>query len=96
MVHLHKSAKLTKYELENIKKMTPFIEWKKLMKKAKNYKSSYLGLKSKNTKTLSEANKKALIELMKSERESAIDYYNKAEKVKNDYPHIIKMINSLK
>ena len=95
MIHLHNSAKLTKQELENINKVTPFIKWKKLMEKAMDYKKTYLLLKSKTRTGLSEDNLNALDECIIYERESALEYYNKAEKLKKENPHIIEYINKM-
>lgn len=95
MVHLHQSAKTSKQEFRNRKKMAPFIKWRDLMKEAKGYKEMYLELKNRPTDHLSDRNKDALAECITFERENAMECFTKSEQVKKDFPHIIEMIKTI-
>lgn len=96
MIHLHQSARMSKQDFMNAKEMIPFLKWKDLMKKAKGYKSTYLELKNNPVDHLTDRNKSALSECITYERSKAMDFYNKAEQVKKDFPHIIEMIKNIK
>jgi hypothetical protein len=60
------------------------------MSKAKSCKQSYVELKAKDNSNLTEVNKIALKNLISSEYNDALRYYNKSEELKVKYPNIIK------
>jgi len=86
------SPKYTKQEQENVRKMTIFFKYEKLMKDAKKAKSEYLECKGKNPLNLDDKNKVALAELIVIFKADALEYWNKAESLRNEYPFLNEMI----
>jgi len=84
------NTKYTKQEQENARKMTIIRKYKELMAKAHEAKSLYMELKTKDASKLTEENKEALKNLITSEYNDALDYYNKAQELKINNPNIIK------
>ena len=92
MIHLHKSAKLSKQDLRNMKKYELLKKYESLMKDAKNSKDDYLFCKGKNPLNLDEKNKIALAKLIVTFKADALKYWNKAQDLKSEYPFISDMI----
>lgn len=84
------STKLTKQEKQNSMDMVIIRKYKALMVKAKEAKAIYIELRAKDTSSLTEANKESLKNLTVSEYNDAIEYYNKAQELKDANPNIIK------
>ena len=89
-------TKRTKEEIQSAFRMKTYMVWKNLMKKAKQDKATYLNLKSKSVDNLSLENKVALTELIASTKESALNYYYRAEELKSKYPFLSEMISKKK
>lgn len=83
------NTKYTKQEQDNARKMTIIRKYKELMAKANEAKNLYIELKAKDTSKLTDANKEALKNLMTSEYNDALDYYNKAQELKTNNPNTI-------
>ena len=82
--------KLTKQEKQNVKDMSIISKYKKLMNNAQKCKESYIELKSKDSSNLTKDNKESLKSLIKTEYNDALNYYNSAQKLKNNNPNLIK------
>ena len=83
------NTKYTKQEQENARKMTIIRQYKALMAKANEAKQLHIELKAKDTSGLTEVNKEALKNLIVSEYNDALDYYNKAQELKANNPNVI-------
>jgi len=86
------SIKYTKQEKENSRKVNIFWKYEKLMKDAKKAKSDYLECKQKNPLNLDYKNKIALAELIVIFKKNALEYWNKAEALRNEYTFLNEMI----
>ena len=84
------NTKWTKQELKNYSESKIVNRYNSLMSKAKSCKQSYVELKAKDNSNLTEVNKIALKNLISSEYNDALRYYNKSEELKVKYPNIIK------
>ena len=84
--------KYTKQEKENVRKMNIFFHYEKLMKKARSAKEDYLECKGKNPLNLNDKNRIALAELIVIFKEDALEYWDKAEALINEYPFLNEMI----
>ena len=87
------NTKYTKQEQENARKMTIIRKYKELMAKAHEAKKLYIELKAKDTLKLTDVNKEALKNLITSEYNDALDYYNKAQELKANNTNIININN---
>ena len=88
--------KYTKQEKENVRKMNIFFHYEKLMKKARSDKEDYLECKERNPLNLNDKNRIALAELIVIFKEDALEYWNKAEALRNEYPFLNEMIKRKK
>ena len=86
----------TKQEKENAKKMHQYFRYEKLMKKARSNKEDYLDCLAKDPKNLDDKNRIALGKLIVIFKADALEYWNKAEVVRNEYPFLNEMIKSKK
>ena len=86
----------TKQEKENAKKMHQYFRYEKLMKQARSNKEDYLECLAKNPEKLNYKNRIALADLIVIFKEDALEYWNKAEALKNEYPFLNEMIKSKK
>lgn len=84
------STKWTKQELKNYSESKIVDKYNSLMNKAKRCKQSYLELKAKDNTNITDANRIALKNLIVSEYNDALSYYNKSQELKTKYPNIIK------
>ena len=92
MIHLHKSAKLSKQDLRNMKKYELFKKYESLILDAKSSKIEYLELNKKSPLNLDEKNKIALAELIVMIKEDALKYWKEAESLRSQHPFINEMI----
>mgnify|MGYP003648090015 FL=1 len=76
----------TKQEQENVREMNIFSNYEKLMKDARSAKEDYLECKGKNPLNLDDKNRIALAELIVIFKADALEYWNKAESLRNEYP----------
>ena len=90
------STKYTKQEKENSRKVNIFWKYEKLMKDAKKAKADYLECKGKNPLNLDDKNTIALAELIVIFKEDALEYWNKAEALRNEYTFLNEMIKRKK
>ncbi len=90
------SLKYTKQEKENSRKMNIFFYYEKLVKKAKSNKEDYLLCKGKNPLKLDDKNRIALANLLVIFRADALEYWNKAEALRDKYSFLNEMIKSKK
>jgi len=84
--------KLTKQEKENSIKVNIFWKYEKLIKDARSAKKNYLECKEKNTLNLDDKNRIALAELIVTFKVEALEYWNKAESLRNEYPFLNEKI----
>lgn len=91
-----KTPKYTKQEKENARRMHQYFRYEKLMKQARSAKEDYLDCLAKDPKNLDEKNRIALGKLIVIFKENALEYWNKAEVVRNEYPFLNEMIKSKK
>ena len=82
----------TKQEKENVRKMNIFFHYEKLMKDARSAKEDYLECKGKNPLNLDDKNRIALAELIVIFKADALEYWNKAEALRNEYSFLNEMI----
>ena len=82
----------TKQEQENVREMNIFSNYEKLMKDARSAKEDYLECKGKNPLNLDDKNRIALAELIVIFKADALEYWNKAEALRNEYPFLDEMI----
>ena len=82
----------TKQEQENVREMNIFSNYEKLMKDARSAKEDYLECKGKNPLNLDDKNRIALAELIVIFKADALEYWNKAEALRNEYPFLNEMI----
>tara|TARA_R110000764_G_scaffold227080_1_gene317033 strand:+ start:786 stop:1079 length:294 start_codon:yes stop_codon:yes gene_type:complete len=84
----------TKQEKENSRKMHQYFRYEKLMKQARSSKEDYLECLEKDPKKLDEKNRIALKNLIVIFKADALEFWNKAEALKNEYPFIDEMIKN--
>jgi len=85
-------SNLTKQDSENIRRMSIFRKYQKLMKEARSAKEDYLNCKGKNTLNLDEESKGALARLIITFKADALEYWNKAEALRKEYSFLNEMI----
>ena len=88
--------KRTKQEKENSRRMNIFWKYEKLMKDAKKSKVEYLECKGRSSSHLDEKNRIALAELIVIFKADALEYWNKAQALRNEYPFLNRMIETKK
>jgi hypothetical protein len=93
--HLHNSGKNTKEEIKSIAKMRPITlakaKYTKLIKKANEAKEMYLNLKGR-LETCPSDKLEALTCCINYEKETAIDCWNEAQKLKHKINELTKLI----
>jgi len=89
-------GKRTNQEKENSRRMNIFWKYEKLIFNAKKCKSDYLDCKGKSSLHLDEKNRIALAELIVIFKADALEYWNKAQALRNEYTFLNKMIETKK
>lgn len=89
-------GKRTKQEKENARRVNIFWKYEELILAAKNAKSDYLDCKGRSSLHLDEKNRIALAELIVIFKADALEYWNKAQALRNEYPFLNKMIETKK
>ena len=89
-------GKRTKQEKENSRRVNIFWKYEELMKDALKCKAEYLECKGKSDLHLDEKNRIALAELIVIFKADALEYWNKAQALRNEYPFLNRMIETKK
>ena len=92
MILTNPYSNLTRQEKENSRRMNILWKYEKLMKQAKTAKAEYLECKGKKTSHLDAKNTIALAELIVTFKADALEYWNKAEALRKEYPFLNEMI----
>lgn len=92
MIITNSYSNLTKQEKKNLRQVNIFRKYEKLMEKAKAAKADYLECKGKNTLNLDSKNRIALARLIETFKADALEYWNKAEALKEEYTFLKEMI----
>jgi len=85
-------SNLTKQDSENLRRMSIFRKYQKLMKDARSAKVDYLNCKGKSTLNLDEENKQALARLIVTFKADALENWNNAQALIKEYPFLSEMI----
>lgn len=92
MILTNPYSNLTRQEKENSRRMNILWKYEKLMEKARSAKEDYLECKGKNPLNLDDKNRIALAKLIVIFKADALEYWNKAEALREEYTFLNEMI----